>query len=127
MAFFCAICTLICVPISYIIRIGPDISIDCLKGDKMSATTTIKQRLVDLKMTQLDLAVLAGMTKQNLNNKLARDNFTAKELEHLCGLLGLKIMAVSIDGKEYPIDYGSTVGLINIFSQPAQTPGEYSN
>ena len=71
----------------------------------MSATTVIKDRLNDIGMSQIELANQIGITRQNLNNKLARDNFTAKELDKICKILNLKLTATSEDGKEYTISY----------------------
>ena len=71
----------------------------------MSATNAIKQRLSDLGITQIELAEKLGITRQNLNNKLSRDNFTAKELERICKILDLKVIAISKDGKKYAIEY----------------------
>lgn len=71
----------------------------------MTATTLIKQRLEDIGMIQTELAKKAGMTRQNFNNKLSRDNFTTQEFYQVCNILGLKLMAIGNDEKEYPIEY----------------------
>ncbi len=71
----------------------------------MSASTAIKQRLDDLNMTQVELAEAIGSTRQNLSNKLARDNFTAKELSKICAVLKLSLVLKSADNKEYNIEY----------------------
>ena len=56
-------------------------------------------------MTQAELGRRAGMKRQNLGNKLLRDNFTAQELEKICTILDLKLIAQSKDGTEYKIEY----------------------
>lgn len=71
----------------------------------MSATSAIKDRLKDIGMSQIELANQIGITRQNLNNKLARDNFTARELDKICQVLKLKLTAISEEGKEYIINY----------------------
>lgn len=71
----------------------------------MSATAAIKNRLKDIGMSQIELAQKIGITRQNLNNKLSRDNFTAKELDKICKAIGLKLVAVDKNGKDYIIEY----------------------
>lgn len=71
----------------------------------MSASTAIRQRLKDLNMTQAELAESIGSTRQNLSNKLARDNFTTKELSKICDVLKLSLILKSADNKEYCIEY----------------------
>ena len=71
----------------------------------MSATAAIKNRLKDIGMSQIELAQKIGITRQNLNNKLSRYNFTAKELDKICKAIGLKLIAVDKNGKDYIIEY----------------------
>ncbi len=72
----------------------------------MSAATVIKERLTELNMTQTELATTIGTTRQNLANKMARDNFSAKELSAIGNALGLKlIFKDSTNEKEFVIDY----------------------
>lgn len=71
----------------------------------MSVSKAIKQRLIDLNMTQVELAEAIGSTRQNLSNKLVRDNFTAKELSKICDVLKLTIVLKSADKKEYEVKY----------------------
>lgn len=42
------------------------------------------------KITISELAVLTGITNQNLSNKLTRDNFSEKELQQIAEALGCK-------------------------------------
>ena len=74
-------------------------------GVLMSVSKAIKQRLIDLNMTQVELAEAIGSTRQNLSNKLVRDNFTAKELSKICDVLKLTIVLKSADKKEYEVKY----------------------
>ena len=50
----------------------------------MSASSAIRERLKDIGMTQMQLAEALGTNRQNLGNKLRRDNFSAQELENIC-------------------------------------------
>ena len=46
------------------------------------------------------------MTKQNLSNKMNRDNFSALELVEIADALDMQLLLKNIsDGKEYIIDY----------------------
>ena len=69
----------------------------------MSASNAIRERLKDLNMTQTELADALGTTRQNLNNKMNRDNFTAKELSKIGEVLGC-VLIMKAD-KEYIIEY----------------------
>ena len=71
----------------------------------MSASTVIKERLAELNMTQTELATAIGTTRQNFANKMARDNFSAKELFNIGSVLKLKLTFKDSTGKEYIIEY----------------------
>ncbi|MCD8008211.1 MAG: helix-turn-helix domain-containing protein [Clostridiales bacterium] len=71
----------------------------------MTATEAIKQRLKDIHMTQAELAAKIGTTKQNLNNKLSRDNFSSRELAEICKAMGLILAFVETEPGPYTIDY----------------------
>ena len=58
----------------------------------MTISEIIKKRLTDLEMTQTELASALGTTRQNLSNKISRDNFTAKELSQIAEILKLEII-----------------------------------
>lgn len=73
----------------------------------MSASSSIRKRLTDIGMTQTQLAEALGTNRQNLNNKLHRDNFTAQELAEICKILGLKLTMVEKNPGKYVIDYES--------------------
>lgn len=69
----------------------------------MSASTVIRQRLKDMNMTQTELAAALGTTRQNLNNKLARDTLSVKELYQIGKILNFTVILKS--DKEYTIEY----------------------
>lgn len=71
----------------------------------MSASSSIRKRLNDIGMTQTQLAEALGTNRQNLNNKLHRDNFTTQELTEICKVLGLKLTMVEKNPGKYVIDY----------------------
>lgn len=71
----------------------------------MSASSAIRQRLIDIGMSQTQLAEAIGTNRQNLGNKLKRDNFSAKELEAICKVIGLKLTMVEGDPGKYVIKY----------------------
>jgi len=71
----------------------------------MSASSAIRQRLVDIGMTQMQLAEALGTNRQNLGNKLRRDNFSARELESIGKVIGLKLAMVECDPGRYVIEY----------------------
>ncbi len=67
---------------------------------------TIKEILEDYKkngknLTQNDLAVVLGMTKQSFSNKMQRDTFTAEEVVKIANYLNMK--AIIKGDKEYII------------------------
>ncbi len=65
----------------------------------MTITDFIKSRLKELNMTQNDLASALGITKQNLNNKLSRDNFSSKELSEIAAVLKTDIVMKNENGE----------------------------
>ena len=83
-----------------------DSAISIIEGvEIISASAAIRQRLSDLGMTQVQLAEALGTNRQNLGNKLRRDNFTARELEQISKVLGLKLAMVAGDPGKYVIEY----------------------
>lgn len=71
----------------------------------MSASTAIKERLKDLNMSQTELAEALGTTRQNLANKMARDNFSAKELCQIGSVLKFELVLKA--DKEYLVEYAN--------------------
>ena len=56
----------------------------------MSATEVIKGILKDKNVTQVELAERTNVTKQNLSNKMNRDNFSTLELVEIADALEKK-------------------------------------
>lgn len=52
-----------------------------------------------------DLAESLNITKQNLSNKMGRNNFSTLELVEIADVLDMKLILKSSDGNEYVIDY----------------------
>lgn len=72
----------------------------------MSVTEVIKDIIKDKNISQVELAEKIKITKQNLSNKLNRDNFSTLELVEIADALNMKlILKNSSDNKEYLIDY----------------------
>jgi transcriptional regulator with XRE-family HTH domain len=72
----------------------------------MSVTEVIKDIIKDKKISQVELAEKIKTTKQNLSNKLNRDNLSTLELVEIADALEMKLMLKNeSDQKEYIIDY----------------------
>lgn len=71
---------------------------------QMPAAAIIKQRLKELNMTQTELAKAMGTTRQNFNNKMARDNFSTQELCQIGEILAFDVV-IKTSKEEYPITY----------------------
>ena len=77
-------------------------------GIYMSATEAIKKILKDKNISQVELAEKIKVTKQNLSNKLNRDNFSTLELVEIADALNMKLLLKNVsDQTEYLIDYPS--------------------
>lgn len=63
----------------------------------MSLSAIIKEILKNKNITQQDLAEKINTTKQNLSNKLSRDNFTTAELVEIAKALEMQLQLVDID------------------------------
>ena len=72
----------------------------------MTITEYIKIRLKELDMTQQQLADKIGITKQNLNNKLSRDNFSSRELTEIAEALDAEII-IRTDSDDTKIEYNN--------------------
>lgn len=70
----------------------------------MTISQIIKDRLQEIKMSQTELASALGTTRQNLSNKIARDNFSAKELSQIADILKLEIL-LKDSNSEYTLKY----------------------
>lgn len=73
----------------------------------MSASSAIRQRLFDIGMSQRQLAISLGISAQNFQNKLNRDNFSSRELTEICKILRLKLAMVEKNPGKYVIEYDS--------------------
>ncbi len=72
----------------------------------MSVTKVIKSILGDKHISQVELAEKVKITKQNLSNKMNRDNFSTIELVEIADALNMNLLLKDkTDGKEYIIDY----------------------
>lgn len=75
-------------------------------GVDMAAKGVIKDIIKDKNITQVELAEKVHVTKQNLNNKMSRDNFSTLELVEIADALDMQLLLKNkFDGKEYIIDY----------------------
>lgn len=73
---------------------------------KMPVTDVIKGIIKDKGVTQVELSEKLKVTKQNLSNKMNRDNFSTLELVEIADALDMKlVLKNNEDGKEYVIDY----------------------
>lgn len=76
----------------------------------ISATDVIKGISKDKEIAQVELAVKINVTKQNLSNKMNRDNFSTLELVEIADTLDMQLLLKNnSDGKGYVIDYPEEV------------------
>ncbi len=71
----------------------------------MTVSAIIKDRLKEIGMTQTELATKLNTTRQNFNNKMSRDNFSAKELYEISKILETELIMIDNTGKKYNISY----------------------
>ena len=71
----------------------------------MPVSSIIKELLIKKKITQTELAKKLGTTRQNLNNKMSRNNFTTTELYQISQALNVELLIKDNDGTEYNIKY----------------------
>lgn len=71
----------------------------------MTVSAIIKDRLKEIGMTQTELATKLNTTRQNFNNKMSRDNFSAKELYEISKILETELTMIDNTGKKYSISY----------------------
>lgn len=71
----------------------------------MTVSAIIKDRLKEIGMTQTELATKLNTTRQNFNNKMSRDNFSAKELYEISKILETELTMIDNKGKKYSISY----------------------
>ena len=72
----------------------------------MSVTEVIKNIIKDKNISQVELAEKINITKQNLSNKMSRDNFSSLELVEIADALNMNLVLKDLsNNKEYQIDY----------------------
>lgn len=71
----------------------------------MTASAIIKKILEEKGISQVELAKMMNMSRQNLNNKLSRDNFTIKELSNISKILDVSLIIKDKAGNEQIISY----------------------
>jgi hypothetical protein len=64
---------------------------------KLSAAKKIKMLLVEREMTLTDLSKLLNKSLSTMSGKMARDNFSEKDLKQIAGLLNYDYEAVFTD------------------------------
>ncbi len=69
----------------------------------MTVTEVIKDLLKARGFSQAELAEALGTTRQNLSNKLNRDNFTVRDLCAIGKILGFSLIFKT--DEEYVIEY----------------------
>ena len=70
----------------------------------MTISEFIKLRLKEIGLTQSELASKLGISKQNMNNKLSRDNFSSIELSQIAEILNVEFIFKN-ETTEYKIKY----------------------
>ena len=75
-----------------------------MKGYHMTISKFIKLRLKEIGLTQSELANKLGISKQNMNNKLSRDNFSSMELCQIAEILNVEFIFKN-ETTEYKIKY----------------------
>jgi len=77
-----------------------------MEVSKMSVTEVIKNIIKDKNISQVELAEKINITKQNLSNKMSRDNFSSLELVEIADALNMNLILKDLsNNKEYQIDY----------------------
>lgn len=72
----------------------------------VTAVEIIEEILENKDISKVDLAQMIKVTRQNLNNKISRDNFTTLELVEIAEVLGMELILRNKEDKtEYIIDY----------------------
>lgn len=61
------------------------------RGMKMDIAKEIRKRCIDNDITIGELCEMTHQTRQNLANKMKRNNFTIRQLEEIFGILGYDI------------------------------------
>ena len=64
---------------------------------------TFKAISKEKKITQLEMAQVLGISKQNFSNKVQRNTFSPDELVKIADMLGMELAFVDKDGNKYVI------------------------
>lgn len=72
--------------------------------EDMAVSQKVKALLVLNGRKQADLAEYFGVTPQSMNNKMARDSWSAKDLMKVCRFTGCKLAFVLPDGNKILIE-----------------------
>lgn len=67
------------------------------RGDSVAAAKKIRILLIERDMTITELAKMLGKSQSTISDKLARDNFTEKDLREIAELLNYEYEAVFTD------------------------------
>ena len=70
----------------------------------MTVTSKVKAVLAFYGKKQIELAEFFGMGKQSMNNKMARDSWSAKDLAKVAEFVGCKVAFVLPDEQKVYID-----------------------
>lgn len=71
----------------------------------MTVSAIIKNILEEKGISQVEFAKMMNMSRQNLNNKLSRDNFTIQELSNISKVLDVSLIIKDKAGNEQIISY----------------------
>lgn len=71
----------------------------------MTVSAIIKNMLEEKGISQVEFAKMMNMSRQNLNNKLSRDNFTIQELSNISKVLDVSLIIKDKAGNEQIISY----------------------
>ena len=71
----------------------------------MSVVTVLETIREEKDISKGELAERIGITKQNMSNKIKRDNFSALELVEIADALGVQLILKGRQKNEYRIDY----------------------
>ncbi|MEG0146187.1 MAG: helix-turn-helix domain-containing protein [Clostridia bacterium] len=70
----------------------------------MTVSSKVKSVLAFFGKRQIELAEYFGMGKQSMNNKMARDSWSAKDVAKVAEFVGCKVAFILPDGQYVLID-----------------------
>lgn len=71
----------------------------------MTVVGIIEKILQEQNVSKSELARKLGTSRQNLSNKMSRDNFSVRELLEISAVLGTKLVIEDDKGGRYAISY----------------------